>query len=51
MGYQPLVLCGEFEDGGAGGAEGGHLLAGENIVRFPVTGEGKEGTYTSSFCA
>lgn len=40
---QFLVSCGEFEDGGPGGLEGGHLLAGEHVIALPVLGEGEEG--------
>lgn len=43
LGDQILVAGGELEDGGAGGAEGLYLLAGEDVVVLPVVGELEEG--------
>jgi len=42
-----MIARSEFEDCGAGGAEGGQFLAGEDIIGFPLFREGEGGCYAS----
>lgn len=49
LGDEVLVAGGELDDGGAGGAEGLDLLAGEDVVVLPVGGEG-EGSADAAIC-